>query len=469
MLTPTTKTRTLIAGCVLTLALAFAPGCSDDDSAGDNNNNVMPDSGVDAAPDAGPVGETITVRIIDGNQSEDGSLLPMEGATVTFDLPGGGRTELTTDADGRVTIEHVVWSAGTANLQGYFAEKTLTTIIGFDASTVAEAVADSDEGDLEIWLYDVELAEDTNTYVDVTGSATGFVDTAHEYIVRVARALTEDPWDGDCTSDYAISIQAETEFTLMAAELTSAEINGGLGYELNMHRVMHMDVDPLLDATTIDLDLEAYEVATFTVDASVTRDYRPESPLNDLRLIVLNHADDTPHDFGWASYSNVSTTGDFFDISHLWTEPVGVDTPYTLYQMIQGDYELYSITRIDGYPQGGVLPRLVDVPEWIIPASPTTVHPLHSEITFEYFDDVERTQLYVYRNNVTHYSLVHVVAIILQDRQVSFTIPDPPSTMDTAQLYGTNALAGRLVVGDVDETNSYWERLAVAELITLAP
>ncbi|MFH2010948.1 MAG: hypothetical protein ABI333_30390 [bacterium] len=448
------------------LALALTSGCGDDDSTG-GNNNVEQDAGADA--DAGPVGETLVIRILDGDETGGGPMPFLEGATVTVDLPGGERVEHTTGADGRVTIEGIDWSVGTANIQAHFPDKTLATLLANDATSVAEAVAGSDEGDLEIWLADIEPEAQVPTFVDVSGSATGFVDPAHDYLVHAVGVLAGERWIGPCSDDYLLSVEAGAAFTLLALEHKINWVNNGLGYQLDLYRLMQLDVDPLLDATTIDLDLEAHEISLLTVDASVIRDFRADSSLNALPLIVKSFAANALHAVGWASYSNPNAAGDFFDVTHRWTEQAGIDSPYTLYQLIQGSFEQYSIMQLPGYPQGGVIQGLLDVPEWITPSNVSMAHPLHSPMEFELFNDVPIKQLLLLRNDGSTYAPVQVVFVHSRDRRVSFTIPAPPSTVDTAQLYGASALMGQLTVGHLAADRRWFERQAVPYLILIEP
>ncbi len=462
----TTTIRSLIVCCALTLA--FAPGCSDDDSTGDNNNTLQ-DAGVDAAPDAGPQGESITFRVLDGDSSEDGTPVPLMGATVAVDLPGGERVEYTTDADGRVVVDGIDWSLGTMTTQAYYPGKGLVSFVAADASFTAETIALSAEGDAEFFLMDVVPTVTPPTYVEVTGSATGLVDPTNTLIVLPIGAPSTTPSDGPATDDYSFDVAANEEFTLLAFEYTWNGFANGLGYEQLIDRVMTMPVDPLLDATTIDIDLAAYETTLQTVDLSVSRNFRAESPLLDLPLYVNVMTNYNGWGVGWAHHSDVNTAGDAHDVTLRWTEIAGVEEPYTWYRYIQGNNELYSIYRQPGYPEAGTVPALLDIPDWIAPANPAMAHPLHDVISYEIFEDVTIHQLYLLKNNGNAYVVVQVVVIADCQDVVSFTIPEPPSTVDTAALYGTSPLLGQLVAGDPDANFEFFERYAVPELILVAP
>ena len=85
--------------CLMAISIA---GC------GDDSKKVQ-----DAGLDGGGGGESITFIVVEwSTDSED--WVPMEGATVAFDAPGGERTETVSGADGKVTFEGVDWSLGTA-------------------------------------------------------------------------------------------------------------------------------------------------------------------------------------------------------------------------------------------------------------------------------------------------------------------------------------------------------------------
>ena len=132
----------IAVACLLAISIA---GC------GDDSKKVQ-----DAGLDGGGGGESIIV-VEWSTDSED--WVPMEGATVAFDAPGGERTETVSGADGKVTFEGVDWTLGTAAATAHQPDYALGSVVNIDPSNLAGIFTIDDVIALRTMLIETETPE----------------------------------------------------------------------------------------------------------------------------------------------------------------------------------------------------------------------------------------------------------------------------------------------------------------------
>ncbi|HUT78715.1 MAG TPA: hypothetical protein VM285_13555, partial [Polyangia bacterium] len=152
-------------------AVALLAGCGDDDKAKD-----------DGGPDGGD-GESLSFVVMEWSLDED-TWVPLEGATVAFDAPGGERTEAVSGADGTVTFEGIDWSLGTAAATAHAEGYVLASVVDVEPSVVGQLF--SVDGAVALLVNELTTAPET---VSVSGTATGLLDTAHDLVVNVVGVM----------------------------------------------------------------------------------------------------------------------------------------------------------------------------------------------------------------------------------------------------------------------------------------
>jgi len=433
-------------------------GCGDDDGGNNNNNNndnTAQDGGVDAAPDAA-TGDSLTI-VFWARSNEDATSVIAEGAFVAFDPPGGERQEATVGADGRLTFHGIDWTAGDANVTAFLFGYVIKSVVGLNPTWIEELGATPSELDLTL---EPPAPADPPWMVQVSGTATGLVDPAHDYIVHVfGDLLATDEWGGPGSQPWSINVPTGVSFIIQALEQEYTELANGRGYERPIYRVMHMEHGPVTGYTTgVELDFGAYEMATFTADVSMSYPPRADSPLHQGDPPgCATCAWNTHFCQGWPTYQELSTDASQVDLSMVWVEPVSAELPFWFCSVTAG--EVYSYTIVPGYPQPDDQASLIDVPRWITQSSPSAPHPVHDPLEWEWFETgLSYSSLSVTRDGNT------VWTVIGHDSS-SITIPAAPSVVDEAQLLGPTPMVR--VFGGVQTPERFWERYAQNEPIPL--
>jgi len=442
------------------VCLTLATGCGDDDNVGGNNNN-QEDAGVDAGEDA-TTGPSLTFQIVTFS-SEDGTDIPLPGATGAFDAPGGQRTEQVADAEGWVTFTGIDWSLGSAAFTAHHEGYDIVSLVNLDETVTPEP----GDGPIRVGLATMTPAPDPDM-TTVTGSATGLVDAAaHDLILFPFRAAAEYG-AGAGTAPYEYLVETDAPYTLVGIESVDGALPSGTGYFVDIYRAMILEHDPITAATAQeDLDLAAHEVTPLTAQGQMVLPTRADSPLRTgwPNVWVMDWESSFWHNTGWAELIDFSADGNAFDVDYIWVEPPLLEAPVTFCRVYnQGTLDMSIVLKL-GYPEAGALdPPLLDVPRWVIPASPITIHPLHAAMEWELFDDdILLVTMEVYRGDQI------VWRVFAEENALSLTIPLPPSSVDVDDHLGHQTLTGKILVGELDESDTYWQRLAVTGTAALDP
>ncbi|MBW2534831.1 MAG: Ig-like domain-containing protein [Deltaproteobacteria bacterium] len=447
---------------VLGIALAaLTASCGSDDNGGTAGAGGQGAAGGTGGAGGGVTGDSITVRVyLPGGADDEG--VPTEGATVAFDAPGGERTEATTGADGRAIFTGIDWSAGSAGITAYYPDHVMLSSVNVDEARIEDWV--DDEGDLPMHL--TPLTGTPPDTVTVSGTATGLQDTAHMYVVNIFGArdapfVDGSEWVGEGTEAFSITVPRGVSFSLQSFEFDFTPLASGQGYDRPIYQVMRMDLGPVdTDQASVVLDFAADAVTTHTADVAMNLPARPESPLHGGEPYCFTCAANSYYCEGWPTHLDISADTNQFDISFLWYEPPNIEGP-DWFCRVSTDEGMASQV-VDGYPQDGVDGTMMDVPRWVTPSDPTTRHPLHELLEWEWFDeDVATSSVEILRNSPVWW-------IRGGPDATSITVPALPSSVDGFALLGTNPRA-KVYGGTYNEATRSWDRYAESQLIPVAP
>jgi len=451
---------------IVLAVLCGTVGCGDDDSGTDDagRDDAAVEDGRDVAEDgaaeegttedAGEVREdgdggtgTLAIQVVEYGDWPDYPESPVDGVTVALDAPGGERTELTTDAEGRVTFEGLDWSLGTAAITLYKEGYALGSRVGLEEQ--AE--------ELKASLASLEAFPPPD-FVELSGTAT-MVDAAHDLVVSTTIPNEIFSQTGP---DWTLPVMPGQDFTLVALESSIA--SGGTGREVDrtIHGWLMADHTAVTAPATIALDFTS-PVTPSTVHGSFTLPARVGSRLRTAGYGLVSVYSDTSYTglIGNSTYSDVSADGNSIDYDVEWVEPAGLE-PATVFFVVSGDEFTRAI--VEGYPTAGAHDAgLLDLPVLTVPATASTRHPLHDPMQWELYDTGVRVVVYVIRDD----QVVWVVRAA--DDSTTLTVPDAPSTADTATLLGTGLLEGTLYLVQRDPTDSYTQKMSGGRMILLQP
>lgn len=441
MKSPRPTLHSLISCCAL--ALVLSPACSDDDHPG--NNNAPPDAGADAS-----TGESLTF-VITTLPSADGTFVPLEGATVAFDAPGGERTEVVTGADGRATFEGLDWSAGAAILTVHHPGYIIISALGITPTTLAEMWATWQGAHLMV----MSPLDATFETVTVEGTVTGLQDATHLLIVNAVHNVNaRSQYGGTGADTWRIEVPRNEPFVFQAVEYEYTELPSGQGYECPIYQRMHMDYGPLsADATGIVLGFDTHRMTSHTADVSMLMPPRTDSPLRTGRIPYCYFcASNSSYCQGWPTYLDVVDNHSRIDISFEWAEPAWVENPFWFCSVSTSTGE-YGMARAYETPGDGAQPSLMDSPAWVTPADPSTAHPLHAPLVWTWQEDVEVTNLSITRAGKAYW------IVVVGPNATTATVPEPPSSVNLSQLLGAIPRIG-VYGGTLTPDGLDWARLA---------
>jgi hypothetical protein len=451
-------------GLAIVLAAAWGvAGCGDDDSGTDDagRDDVAVDDGRDAAEDAGEEGTaedagettgedggggtgTLALQVIEYGDWPDLAEIPVGDVTVALDEPGGGRTELTTDAEGRVTFEGLDWSLGTAATTLYKDGYALASRVGIEEQ--AE--------ELKLSIYAMEEVPPPE-FVELSGTAT-MADPTHTLTVSATIPNEIFSLEGPA---WTLPVMPGLEFTLIGVE---SSFNSTTGREIDrtIHGWLMADHAAVTAATTVALDFTTPAAAT-TVSGSFTLPSRADSRLRTAGYGLVSVYSDNYYTglIGNSTHSDVSGDGNSIAYDVEYVQPAGAE-PMTVFFVVTGDE--FSRAMVGGYPTAGAHDAgLLDLPLLTVPATMSTRHPLHDPMQWQLFDTDVRVLVYLFRDEQT------VWTVRGPDDATTIAIPDPPAGVDTTALLGTGLLEGTLYILQRDPTDTFTQKMAGGRTILL--
>jgi hypothetical protein len=262
-------------------------------------------------------------------------------------------------------------------------------------------------------------------------------------VVNVANVPDGSQWVGEGTGAFSIDVPRNVPFVLQGWEYSQAELPSGRGYEQTLHRVMQQEFPATSeDIAGMEMDFAANEVTMATADVSVLMPTRGESRLRSGRAVALVCENDSYACIGWASRAEITADRSRIEASLLFAEPDWVEDEdvFGLYGAYADGNESVSRAIVYGWPTDGALDdvRLLDLPEVIVPATPTTRHPLATPFVWELHETGVEVGVLLLRDETT------VWMIIPPPDGTTATAPRLPSTTSTAGLLGTGVVQGVL-------------------------
>jgi hypothetical protein len=453
-------TVVLVAGC-------DTRTCIEADSGVDTAVDSMlePDTVVDTVDDPGE--EEVDVEgawFVVLEEDETGSDVPVPGATVSLDAPFAVRDERVTGADGRVVFPGVEWTSDRATVQAHKPGYIILSLLNVDEDRVAEIESSGEDIVLRIEPLD-DLPADP---VTISGTAIGFTDSAHPYVVSVIRpgvpSFWMKFWSGQSSDTFSVSVPRDTAFTLMAVEMETVDSTATRGYDPVIYRVMLHDF-PATDGpiTDVVLDFDADEVSLSTAALQVSMPTRAASPLRSGNAECHVGGTGVVNTLGWSTALEFDPDNDRLDVSFVWVEPDWVEDPYTYCMVLSPEWASGNVIGWSGYPDEGEPELAVDAPIWANPIDPFHSVPLDSILRWGLFDTdltVEFTLLGQHRRFWTIHPGVDAMVM---------TIPEAPSSTGSEGFFDYSGVYGTLRVGIMDEADHTWRRFAEAQPVILAP
>lgn len=389
--------------------------------------------------------------------------VPLSGATVALDQPGGERVELLSGADGKVTFTGLRWSAGPGAVTAHLAGYALESLTGLSAERFAERpVVD---GAVGLWLDALEVSPAQS--VTVQGTLTGVVDPAHFCFVDVVNSMVAGQWSGPCTGNFSVKVPVGEPFTLQAHEVTPKYLPSGQGYQWPVYRAMQQTFDPITTGTTgLRLDLAAFELPLHTAEISVNLPADTHSRLRNAFPVGNVCAANSLYCFGWPSTLDISGDGARVEGNFAWLEPTWAQSPRLFLQMLDlGTGRTLAALNLDGYPSATLPPTtFLDMPRWRVPESPWPARSLYSPLEWQ-LPDPGTPLVALYRDQGRK-----LVWRVYPGKDATVTtLPTPPSSVDEATLLGVEPLQAHLQVLEWDESRTKILRFAESHAVMLQP
>lgn len=448
----------------LWLGVGAGAGCGDDDG------SCQPEADAAVQPDAYvPENVSFVVMTYAGRPAD---YVPVAGALVRFDAPGGAVLEDTTNSDGRVFFSDVDWSLapgggagggegagqGLAAVSAFRLEHAMRSIVGLDAARFAALARVGDDVLLLLYPQPAPIVPS----VRLSGSFAGVTDPAHLVHVSVLRGATGTTWLGAADGSYSIRVPKDEAFVVQAREVAVDSTPTGQGLVNTTYRVLQAELGPFPADSMVTLDFDADEVVTQTAELWVDLPARADSPIRQGTPNCLACGYDALGCGGWPTLADLSADRSRFELSFLWTEPSWLAEPVIRCE-IRREYDT-SLVHVDGYPVPGSLGQLLDVPRWTLPPDPSFAWPADELIAWELMnDEVDHTDLLIYRDGLPLW------AVSAGPNATSVRLPELPTTLDREDFLGTVPLLAQLQVGTWDFEHIRWRRAAATMPILLAP
>jgi hypothetical protein len=432
--------------------LALAAGCSDDKKKSQN----------DAGPDGGGGPDSITIINMEWSL-DDEVWVPVEGITVAFDAPGGERTEAVSGADGKVTFDGFDWTAGTAAATSHMEGYLVNSLVGLDADTV-DQVYQMDGAVMLATGPEIEPDTEPET-VSVSGTVTGFLDTAHDLVVNVVNTTFGGDWNGPSDGTFTVDVPSGEPFVLQAVEWVDGPApESGQGYTQEMFQWMQQSFDAVTeDQVDIVLDFTGNAMELFTADVTTDVPDDQDSPICS-GYAVCNVCDQSSYYCqGWSTSVDISEDGTQFEASFLWVEPDYAEDPWYYCAVYNPTgWSLYAYNLVEGYPEdGSSMGQLIDVPIWVSP-TPGNPQNLYDPLEWQFSDDdLPLILINLYRMDD------FIWQIIPPPNATTATIPEPPSTFDASILEGAGNIRTELMVVTHDLETNWVSEIAYADMVYL--
>ncbi|MBI5486192.1 MAG: Ig-like domain-containing protein [Deltaproteobacteria bacterium] len=412
-------------------------------------DDAAPDG--DAEPEAdGTAGAvSVLVRFVDW----PGDPVAAPGVVVAFDAPDGTRSEAPTGADGRVSFDVADWSAGTASVTAWAEDRQLVSRVGITA-------ADGEVG-LELWRLGNPVG-----FVELSGTVTSI--PYEEDALTVSATVPSTFFGSDYLSpgaDWSVMVPPSTPCKLIASARRSTARPSGRGFDQIIDGWAMVDQPAVDGPTVVSIDFVANAATPTTVAGSYLLPVREESRLHgpaSYGWLWVTSADSKQSGaIGLTTMLDINADGTALEFGLEYLQPAGITRPMTCYLVNRNGASdsARSVACEEGWPTAGAHdPGLLDAPTLVPPGTPSTRRPLFGGFTWQIFDHGVHVALHLVRDGA------YVWTIVTPDDATSLSVPQPPSTINLAELLGSHVAQGDLTIWQMSAAGDYQTKAAVSEL-----
>ena len=405
----------------------------------------------------------VEVRIPSANDPDE--MVPVAGALVAFDKPGGGRIEATTGADGRVTFGGIDWSLSPPGaVTSYFEGYALHSYVGLNEETTAWFMDRFDVDALTSYLMDRE----DDPLVTITGTAENMDDTANWLILSANRNNSIHSEPG---ADFSLDVAPDEAFKLIGLEYTgvAAPTVSTRGYETNFVKWSFLDHAAVSAPTSgVALDMD-HGMTPTTVSGSYAVPQHGITTFFDLCRPLLRTScagSNGTSIWGLAARADVSANGQQINYDLEYVDAGDGTDQFSWLGATQGDSS--SMVMVTGKPTAGEQAIVMPEP----PSIRTGVIPMGGAFTWE-LNEVDRADpdlsVNGFLRNRSTQALVWVV--LAPHGSTEMPLPDLPSgiepddALDFGVLEGNITLCGASDPGPFEKWCSRWAQGITVQLI----
>jgi hypothetical protein len=386
--------------------------------------------------------------------------LPVRGALVVLDKPGGGRVSATTGADGRAVFADVDFARGEGAITIIERDHVMRSFVGLSAaslSTRGGTSAPKTAGDVQV-ARDVSFFVPRATGTDrATLSGALLNKQAASHFVTLGANVDGGSFQSTRAS-YSLDVQKDRAFSVFGVEWSPAGTStvSKRGIEQTFFRWVRWDHPGLRDDATAPLDFASG--AALTPVRTRARIVIPGGARGALGIATKGYATVGASGsamLGGTARSDVNAAGDAFDCE---LEHVEVDTvtPVTDFVIAREDGAVSYFEKI-GYPEDGLVADGLLLP----PEPPAGVQALFGEVPFRGLDGESSPRLLVRDGFGTVRWIVDAPA------GRTSLVPPMLDAPGIAQLGGADR-ARLVALADYDARTGGWARMAASREISLA-
>jgi hypothetical protein len=433
---------------LLVIATAMACGSSSS-SGGETTPPPGDDGGTDAPAPTGKMTVLVIAPPLDGTFPDP---IPVAGgASVIVDLPGGEHRELTAGADGRLTIEGIDWSKGTASLAAHGLSKAPYALTDVGPESFAKIPNSGIGAPADAVLYLFPYNKDSFP-ITATFSVLNKTIGANDVIVG---ATTGQQIGETSKTDVQLHLRDGKPFTVVTRQCTFAK--NGRALTITGSKWASFEQAAAANNAQISLDLGAGTPLTpTTINAHITIPGGNAGPLGGASQPILFASTIESVGLLVGLVGNVAPNADgsAFDVA-LETVTVAGYSPQTFFGVAAADGSFSDIS-IEGFPtEGQTLGAELKLP----PTTPSGTISLAAPVAIAGGDDVSVVRL--------------VVSNLAQDYQLVVDAPPGTKSLHIPKLPAAAKPTGADISGQIyllsnnDSAKRFYRNLAASGQFTV--
>jgi len=323
----------------LVFTLLLTAACGDDGTPADTgvDTGMMVDSTVDTGSDSGPMGETLTVLVLNGAADD----APIEGVTVEA-MSSAGMVMGTTGADGRAALEGVVIDGAAISVSA--SGMTAATIMNMTAAHLADFSIDG-----ALFMRISPLAP-SRELVTISGTVSNGMAEGEWWTVTLDAFLP-----GYFGMDAMYSVEAPSNEERVAAVLEFDLQNDMRGPRAGRSAVIttgRLATFPASAAdATVDIDLAVDALPVLTATGTFPIPAAPHAMHDSGIGYFIVSTRDTNWFLGESGHLSADVDNTRFDYDANWIAPAEATSPVTNYILQEGPINV--VTTVDGWPTDG--------------------------------------------------------------------------------------------------------------------